>query len=117
MFNKILSSPILVRILPFALFAGLTLLQGRLGDTSQYWIYALKTVLAAWILWLARPYIKEMRWSFSWEAVAVGIAVFLAWVGLDGHYPMLAARESTFNPGRTHGPGSALALSGARLSG
>jgi uncharacterized protein len=110
MFNKILSSPILVRVLPFALFAGLTLLQGRFGDTSQYWIYALKTILAAWILWLVRPYVKEMRWNFSWESIVVGVLVFLAWVGLDGHYPLLAAREATFNPERTYDAGSALAL-------
>jgi uncharacterized protein len=110
MFNKIISSPILVRVLPFALFAGLTLLQGRFGDAPQYWIYALKTVLAAWMLWLCRPYIKEMRCSFSWEAVVVGVAVFLVWVGLDGHYPLLAARAEAFNPERTYGPGSALAL-------
>ena len=110
MFNKILASPIFVRVLPFAVFAGFTMIQGRFGDASQYWIYALKTVLAAYILWMLRASIKEMRWSFSWEAVAVGIAVFLAWVGLDGHYPMLADREGTFNPIRTYGAGSAFAV-------
>ncbi len=110
MFNKILASPILVRVLPFALFCGLTLLQGRFGDTSQYWIYALKTLLGAWMIWIVRPYIKEMRWNFSWEAVIVGIVVFLAWVGLDGHYPLLASRTGTFNPIKTYGAGSALAM-------
>jgi uncharacterized protein len=110
MFNKIVSSPILVRSIPFGIFVALTFLQGGLGDTSQYWIYALKTVLAAWMLWILRPYIKEMRWSFSWEAVIVGIAVFLAWVGLDGHYPVLASREATFNPVRSYGAGSSLAI-------
>jgi uncharacterized protein len=111
MLNKIFASPILVRVLPFALFAGLTLLQGRFGDSSQYWIYALKTVLGAWILWVVRPCIKEMRWSFSWEAVSAGVLVFLAWVGLEGHYPLLAARaEASFNPLRSYGEGSALAI-------
>jgi len=110
MFNKIVASPILVRVLPFAVFAVLTLLQGRFGDSAQYWIYALKTLIGAWTVWFAWPYVKEMRWRFSWEAVAVGVVIFLAWVGLDGHYPVLAAREETFNPGRTYGTGSALAL-------
>lgn len=110
MFNKIVASPVLVRVLPFALFAGLTLVQGRFGEVSQYWIYALKTVLAAWILWIFRTHIKEMRWAFSWEAAAVGVAIFVAWVGLDGYYPLLADRESGFNPPRTFGEGSALAF-------
>jgi len=110
MFNKILASPILVRVIPFAAFAILTVFQGRLGDTSQYWIYALKTIVGVWLLWLVRPYVKELRWKLSWEAVVIGVAVFLAWVGLDGYYPMLAEREESFNPALTYGAGSVLAL-------
>lgn len=110
MFNRIVSSPIIVRVLPFALFACLTLLQGRFGDGLQYWIYALKTLLGAWMLWFVWPHIKEICWNLSWEAVAVGVAVFVVWVGLDGRYPLLAAREETFNPVRTYGQWSALAL-------
>ncbi len=108
MFNKILASPLLVRVVPFAVFAGLTLLQGRFGDASQYWLYALKTLLGAWMFWVVRPHIKEMRWSFSWEAVVAGVLVFLVWVGLEGHYPLLAARTETFNPLRSYGAGSAM---------
>jgi uncharacterized protein len=106
MFNRIISSPIAVRVFPFALFAALTLLQGRFGDASQYWIYTLKTILAFCVLWLVWPHVKEMRWKVSWEAVLVGILVFLAWIGLDGHYPMLAARKATFNPVQTYGAGT-----------
>ena len=93
MFNKIVASPILVRVIPFAVFAILTMFQGRFGEASQYWIYALKTVIGAWLLWQVRHYVKEMKWSFSWEAVAMGVGVFVAWVGLDGYYPMLSARS------------------------
>ncbi len=110
MFNRIVGSPILVRVIPFAAFACLTLLQGRFGDNAQYWIYALKTVVGAWLLWLLHPYIKEMRWNFSWEAVLAGLLVFLAWVGLDGYYPLLSARESRFNPAQTYGAASTLGI-------
>jgi CAAX prenyl protease-like protein len=110
MVNKRISSPIPARVAPFAVFVALTLAQGRFGDFSQYWIYGLKTVLAAWMLWLLRPYIKEMRWKFSWEAALVGVLVFLAWVGLDGHYPLIAVRGGKFNPPETYGAGSALAF-------
>ncbi len=110
MFNKIAASPLLVRVIPFAIFAGLTMFQGLFGDASQYWIYSLKTLIGAWLLWLVRSHIKEMKWAFSWEAVAVGVAVFVAWIGLDGLYPMLAQRSGSFNPERAYGAGSAMAL-------
>jgi uncharacterized protein len=110
MFNRIISSPIAARVLPFGIFAAFTLIQGRFGDASQYWIYTLKTFLAFGVLWFVWPHVKEMRWKVSWEAVLVGILVFLAWVGLDGHYPMLAAREGSFNPLRTYGTGTVPAV-------
>jgi uncharacterized protein len=109
-FNQLIESPLLVRVLPFVVFAALTLLQGRFGETSQYWVYAFKTILGAWMLWLVRSHIKEMKWKISWEAVGIGIGVFILWVGLDGHYPMLATRAGTFNPIKTYGEGSALAI-------
>ncbi len=119
MLNKIRSSPLLARVIPFAVFAALTLFQGRFGDASQYWIYALKTIIGAWLIWQVWPCVREMRWKFSWESIAVGIFVFVAWVGLDGLYPMLAPRSEGFNPGRTYGEGSILAVTfaGVRLLG
>jgi uncharacterized protein len=110
MFNKILASAILVRVVPFAVFAVLTVFQGRFGDASQYWIYALKTIVGAWLLWLMRHHIKEMKWNFSWEAVVVGAGVFVVWVGLDGYYPIWPGRCGNFNPNSTFGAGSAMAL-------
>ena len=109
MFNKILASAILVRAVPFAVFAALTIFQGRFGDTSQYWIYALKTVIGAVLLWQVRHAIKEMKWSFSWEAVAVGVGVCAVWIGLDGYYP-ITERCGNFNPVSTYGAGSAMAM-------
>ena len=101
----------LVRIVPFAAFAALTLVQGKFGETGAYWIYALKTVIGAWLIWLVWPHVKEMRWNFSWEAVVAGVAVFIAWVGLDGLYPMIGDRDAAFNPLESYGAGSAVAWS------
>jgi CAAX prenyl protease-like protein len=97
-------------VVPFAIFVLLTLLQGHFGENSQYWIYALKTCIGACLIWMVRPYVKEMRWKFSWDAVAVGVVVFLLWVGLDGYYPMLAERSEGFNPNGAYGNGSLPAL-------
>ncbi len=119
MLNRVRSSPILARVTPFAAFVLLTFVQGLFGETLQYWLYALKTVAGAWLLWLVRPQVEEMRWRFSWSAVVVGVAVFAAWVGLDGHYPLLAQRRGTFNPVRSFGGDSPLAWAsiGVRLIG
>ena len=100
----------LVRIVPFIVFAALTLAQGQFGETGAYWIYALKTLIGAWLLWLVRAHVKEMRWNFSWESVAAGVTVFLLWVGLDGLYPMFGERTADFDPIKSYGAGSAIAL-------
>lgn len=110
MFNKIFTSPALVRVIPFGIFAALTILQSLMGDAPQYWIYALKILVGAWLIWLVRPYIRELRWKFSWEAVVAGVAVFVVWIGLEGYYPPLLERTEGFNPSLTYGAGSALAL-------
>ncbi len=89
MFSKITSSPTLVRVLPFAIFVGFTSLQGRLGENSQYWIYFIKTIVGAGLLFLIWRHVAELEWRFSWEAVAVGLGVFVMWVGLDSWYPVM----------------------------
>ncbi len=107
MLEKIRCSPVLVRVVPFAVFALLTMFQGRFGETSQYWVYALKTLVGAALIWLVRRQIQEMRWKISWEAVLGGIVVFAVWVGIDGFYPLLAARSASFNPLKAYGQDSA----------
>jgi membrane protease YdiL (CAAX protease family) len=83
-------SPVVPRVAPFALFITLTFCQGQFGEASRYWFYAAKTGVGVWLLWIAHPWIPEMKWRFSWEAVAAGIAVFVLWVGIDAWYPGLA---------------------------
>ena len=70
------TSPILVRTAPFLAFVALTALQGQFGESSRYWIYAAKTGIGAVFVWSVWPWIQEMRWKFSVEAVLVGVVVF-----------------------------------------
>lgn len=74
--------PALARVLPFAAFLALTLLQGRLGAASLFWVYGLKTLVGAYLVWLVWPLVAEMRWKFGWDAVFTGVAVFGLWVAL-----------------------------------
>ena len=84
------------RIAPFiawVLFISIPGLLGgsdsRIGGWSQYLFYLAATIVVGWMVWVVRLVVKEMRWSVSWQAVVVGIAVFALWVGLDGLYPPL----------------------------
>ena len=107
--RKFEGSPEYARIAPFVIFVVLTALQGQLGKGSEYWLYLLKTVVGAWLIWEMRPFVEEMRWKVSWEAVVVGVAVVAVWVGLDGHYPRLSELGEGWNPFKQYGAGSATA--------
>ena len=114
--KKLQESPALARVAPFAIFLLLTALQGHWDETSRYWLYLAKTIIGAGLVWLMWPVVTEMRWAFSWEAVVVGVGVFVIWVGLDGWYPSLdaifkksAANKPLWNPHAQFGQGSAMA--------
>ena len=112
--QRIAQSPILVRVLPFLLFVGLTLTQGRFGPHSVFWIYSAKTLVGAAMVWAMWPWVTEMRWAWSWEAVLGGIGVFVIWVALDPYYPHLD-EVITVAPGQSLVP-LARAIRGARYS-
>jgi len=107
--DHFLRSPVTARVTPFAVFLVLTACQGQFGSASAYWFYFAKTIVGAWLVWKTRPLVQEMRWAFSPEAVAVGVAVFAAWVGLDRFYPKFFHGNATGNPAAVFGDGSALA--------
>lgn len=108
--TKIFINPVYARAVPFILFLALTFCQGKLGAASAYWFYFAKTLVGAWLIYEMRPFVSEMRWVISWEAIVVGIAIFGIWVGLDPYYPKLFKPGSTGNPADTFGPHSALPM-------
>jgi CAAX protease family protein len=87
----------------------LTFGQGRLGAGSDYWFYLAKTLVGAWLIWQMRPFVSEMRWAASWEAVVVGVAVCVMWVGIDGLYPKIETGGTVWNPREHYGASPALA--------
>ena len=80
------ASPLLVRVAPFCLFLVLTFGQGQFGEASRYWFYLAKTLAGAWLILEMRPFVSEMRWAVSREAIMVGIGVFAVWVGLPSEW-------------------------------
>jgi hypothetical protein len=82
-------SPVAPRVVPFLIFLLLTAGQGQFGHSSSYWFYLAKTVVGLWMIAEVWPLVAEMRWAFSWEAVAVGLGVLVMWIGLDPWYAKL----------------------------
>jgi hypothetical protein len=107
--KKFASSPEYARVAPFVIFVFLTAMQGQFGESSKYWMYLAKTLVGAWVIWEMRPFVEEMRWKFSWEAVVVGIGIFAVWVGLDGLYPRFSDPGEGWNPHKQYGEGSLFA--------
>lgn len=77
-------SPAAARVAPFLVFLGLTVFQGQLGEASRFWVYGVKSLAGAYLIWLMWPLVTEMRWNLSWEAVVVGVGVCVIWVGVSG---------------------------------
>jgi len=114
--QSIRQSETLVRVVPFAIFLVLTSCQDLFGGSAGYWLYLVKTMLGAWMIWEVRALIPEMRWHLSLEAMAVGIVVFVIWVGLDPllnsmglRYPKLMSGGQPWNPHVQFGEGTMLA--------
>lgn len=112
--KKLAESPEYARCAPFLIFVVITVLGGYLPGDWKFWMYTGKTILGAWFVWEMRRYVAEMRWKLSWEAVVVGVLVFVMWVGIDPFYPKISAffkdtEESIWNPFARFGEGSMLA--------
>jgi len=117
---KLRSDALIARVAPYIIFVALTALQGKFGEASKYWFYFAKTIVGVWLIWAVWPVVKEMRWSFSLEAVLVGVGVIVAWIALDPFYPKLdqlfpklfgggPEPAKLWNPHQQFGAGSALA--------
>ncbi len=101
--QRLLDTPPKARVVPFAIFLILTAFQGKADPASQFWIYFLKTLIGAWLVFEARSAIPEMRWKISTPAIAAGILVFVAWVGLDPFYPGISRLTGALS-GKTAAP-------------
>ena len=132
--RRVGQSPAAIRVVPFVLFVLPLFLQGALGPGSPFWVYAARTLLGVGLIWWMRPLVRELRWALSWEAAAVGVLIFLLWVGLDPYTPSLGrilglvglgsgqagdAPDPGWNPFAVYGDGSTLAwfFIGIRLLG
>jgi CAAX prenyl protease-like protein len=106
---KLRSSPMIARVAPYFIFVALTALQGWFGENSKYWFYFAKSIVGIWLIWAILPVVKEIRWTFSLEAILVGVGVIVVWIALDPYYPKLVQGGKSWNPHEAFGAGSTLA--------
>lgn len=108
--KKMAESPEHARFLPFVIWVLITA-ANLLGGDVMFWSYPVKVFVGAWMVWEMRRFVPEMRWTVSWEAIVVGVVIFVAWVGLDPFYPknnllFKDTEESIWNPFAKYGEGS-----------
>jgi uncharacterized protein len=108
--EKFQASPIYARVAPYVIFILLTVAQEMFGEAARYWFYLGKTLVGAWLLWEMRPFVSEMRWEVSTEAIAIGVGVCLMWVGIDNLYSHMGADKAPWNPRAQFGEHSSLAM-------
>lgn len=100
-------SPVLARILPFALYIALLALEGVLPDWAPgfdaRWLYPVKAGLVALALaMLWRHYGELKTWGLSAVnfvlSVAVGIVVLVLWVNLDAGWMLMGEPGAGYDP-------------------
>ena len=100
-------SPILVRVLPFALYMVVLVVEDILlkfiPEFDVRWMYPVKAGLAALalaVLW--RHYDELKRWGLSslnlLLSVAVGVVVLVLWVNLDASWMLVGDMGEGFDP-------------------
>jgi hypothetical protein len=87
--QQVSASPVSLRVIPFLVFVLPLFFQGKLGPGSAFWVYAARTAVGVGLILWMWPKVRELRWAVSWEAIGVGIAIFVVWVGLDPFVPSL----------------------------
>ncbi|MCB5189208.1 CAAX prenyl protease-related protein [Methylobacillus arboreus] len=110
MFLSKLDPAWLSRVAPFALYmlfmaaVDLVVQFGPAGLDVR-WLYGVKVVLVALLLWtLRKHYVELTKLSLLslklWlSAVVIGVLVFIAWINLDAPWMLLGDQSEGFNPG------------------
>lgn len=94
------------RVLPFLVFMLFTSLPGDLYSGALFWNYAIKTLAAAGLLVWLRPWLPEMKWAVSWEALAVGLGIAVLWLACDQWLPTSSQIWAWFESGMARMPKS-----------
>ncbi len=56
---------------------------GRAFSSGFDWLYPARVLAAAVVLWWFWREYADLRWTFSWDALAIGVAAFAIWLPLQ----------------------------------
>jgi exosortase E/protease (VPEID-CTERM system) len=76
-------NPTLVYFTPLAVQLGVALLTGMFVVHVDH-AYGLRVVAVAGALWLLRRWLPSWRLRLHWDALALGVLAFVAWIALEG---------------------------------
>lgn len=69
-------------LLPLLFLIGAALVTGLFTSDFDY-LYPVRIVVPLIPLWLFREYYRELRWSFAWTPMLLGVVVLVLWVALE----------------------------------
>jgi exosortase E/protease (VPEID-CTERM system) len=69
-------------LLPLLFLIATSLVTGLFSTGFDY-LYALRVLTPLIPLWLFRSYYADLRWSWSWTPIFLGLVVFVLWVALE----------------------------------
>jgi exosortase E/protease (VPEID-CTERM system) len=69
-------------LLPLLFLIATALVTGLFSTDFDY-LYPLRVITPLIPLWLFRDYYEDLRWSWSWTPIGLGVVVFILWVALE----------------------------------
>jgi len=75
--------PWLPYVLPMAVYMAFLTMQ---SSTNLLWLYPVKVLVVAALLWWFRREYIELRPAWSWLGIAVGLLAIVFWIALDSYY-------------------------------
>ena len=66
---------------PFLVVVACAMITGAFSAGID-WLYPVRVVAAAWMLWLFRRSYAHLGWTISWRAIAIGCVTFAIWIAL-----------------------------------
>jgi exosortase E/protease (VPEID-CTERM system) len=75
-------NPAAAYLMPFLAILAAAMLAGMASNGFE-WLYALRVLTAAAVLWYFRDSYRTLDWRVGWPAIALGGLVFLIWIGLE----------------------------------
>ena len=84
------ADPTIASLAPFVALLGAAMITGAFSAGFD-WLYGVRIAAAATVLWTCRKAYSSLKWTCSWEACAIGLAIAVMWIAT---YPSSVAHET-----------------------